>query len=192
MAVEGEWAISAPHVQPAQKGFDGLLVQLSASTEAMWSVVISEDKATSHSRNTVMSEVGPDFERCERGLRDAELTNEVTTLLKAHQPNDIDSLIGQINWKERRRYRVSITITGEHDGNEGRSRLFEGYDGVVARGFGWPTRDSLLPDGNVDVTGCQADFIELPAGHFQFSHSCGGTFAIEASWFENLYDGPIF
>ena len=59
-------------------------------------------------------------------------------------------------------------------------------------GFVWPTRDSLLSDVGVHITGYQAHFAQLLAGLFLFNHLCDGTFAIEASHFQDLYDGPIF
>jgi len=59
-------------------------------------------------------------------------------------------------------------------------------------GFVWPTRNSMLSDANMHIVGYQVNFIELLAGLFLFNHSCGGTLAFEASWFEDLYDGPVF
>ncbi len=59
-------------------------------------------------------------------------------------------------------------------------------------GFVWPERVSFLSDSQLHMVGYQVDFDELMAGLFLFSHSCGTTFSVPASNFQELYDGPIF
>lgn len=54
------------------------------------------------------------------------------------------------------------------------------------------SREDLLCDKGVSVLGYQADFEDLRLGLVLFNHSCGTTLAIEARFFEDLYDGPIF
>ena len=59
-------------------------------------------------------------------------------------------------------------------------------------GFKWTTRDSFLTDSNLHIIGYQANFTELATGLLYFNHSCGGTLAIRAYLFGDLYNGPIF
>jgi len=68
----------------------------------------------------------------------------------------------------------------------------QGFKRCNVCGFLWPTRASLLSDANVQIIGYQVQFEQLLAGLFLFNHSCGETFAFEASYFQDLYDGPIF
>ncbi len=68
----------------------------------------------------------------------------------------------------------------------------EGFKRCSVCGFVWPTRASLLSDVNVQIIAYQVHFEELLTGLFLFDHSCGGTFAFEASHFQDLYDGLMF
>ncbi len=59
-------------------------------------------------------------------------------------------------------------------------------------GFAWNNREDFLIDDDVVIVGYQVHFKNLRAGIFLFNHSCKGTFALEVSSFEDLYDGPVF
>ncbi len=56
----------------------------------------------------------------------------------------------------------------------------------------WETRDKFLSDAGVALIGYQVFFEDLQAGLFLFNHSCGTTMGIEAGFFFDLHDGPIF
>ena len=77
----------------------------------------------------------PDIEDLERGKRVGELTGETTSLLEARQHKvpglNIDQAIETIIWQQMRRYRVSITTGKTHITDQGRERLFGGYDKKV-------------------------------------------------------------
>jgi len=68
----------------------------------------------------------------------------------------------------------------------------EGFKRCSVCGFLWPTRASLLSDVNVQIIGYRAHFEQLLTGLFLFNHSCGNTIALEASHFQDLYEGPVF
>jgi len=119
-----------PHSQRAQKGFDNLIVKVSAAGRVE-SVVICEDKATGSPRDTIREKVWPEIETFESGSRDSELVNEVTAILeRAEGIIDVDESMAAIFWDEARHYRVAIT-TNEIDNSANRRRLFAGYDTVV-------------------------------------------------------------
>jgi hypothetical protein len=59
-------------------------------------------------------------------------------------------------------------------------------------GVVWKNRDDFIKDNNVSIIGYQVHFKNLKAGLFLFNHSCEGTLALKVSFFEDLYDGPIF
>lgn len=133
-------AIRAPHLIKAHKGFDGLKLELSDAGEVT-AVTIFEDKATEHPRNTIRDDVWPGIVKLEQGERTNELCQEVSSLLEAQLktfPNlDVDAAVQQIVWKEKRRYRVAITVDKPHLTAKQRKRLFKDYDtyapGDIAR-----------------------------------------------------------
>lgn len=59
----------------------------------------------------------------------------------------------------------------------------------------WETQKEFVFDKTLELIGYSADFDVLENGLFYFVHQiegCGTTLAIEASRFQNLYDGPIY
>ena len=122
----------APHILRADKGFDGLQLQLSDDGKVITAVIVFEDKATENARSTIREDVWPGIAALEAGERLNELTHEVSAVLDAHAAADpeldVDSAIANILWKEARRYRVSVTINDTHNSDQARARLFDGYD----------------------------------------------------------------
>lgn len=59
----------------------------------------------------------------------------------------------------------------------------------------WTTRDEFLSDPEVQLIGYQANLDELELGLLYFNHDregCRTTMAVEARYFTDLYDGPVF
>jgi hypothetical protein len=124
--------IRAPHMRHADKGIDGLQLEVDQTTGTIIAAIVFEDKATDNPRETIRREVWPEFAEVESGRKDNVLTAEVTSLLEARRPHDVDSAIRNILWESIRRYRVSITITDVHSTDQGRLNLFKGYETVAA------------------------------------------------------------
>ena len=124
--------IAPPHMQHADKGFDGLHVLIDEKTQTVRSVVICEDKATSNPRDTIRDLVWKEFSDLEAGSSDHLLTAEVSTLLATRPALDPDQAIQQILWKEVRAFRVAITVDDRHGSVDGHKRLFKGYPTVVS------------------------------------------------------------
>jgi hypothetical protein len=122
--------IAPPQPRQADKGFDGLIVELRDKGKRVEGVVICEDKATEDGRSTISSKVWPELIDFERGARDAELQNEVTALLRGAR-TDVLNTVENIHWKEVRKYRVSVTVSEEEHALGGRPRLFKGFDKKV-------------------------------------------------------------
>ncbi|WP_395313312.1 hypothetical protein V1603_23025 [Enterobacter sp. ECC-219] len=121
--------IRAPQMIKADKGLDGLLIELNDNKLAQ--VVICEDKATENPRQKIQSAVWPEFEDFETGARDNELIASVTSLLERSNFQDPDSIVASILWQDKRAYRVAITVGKTHSTAAGRKRLFEHYDEKV-------------------------------------------------------------
>ncbi len=123
--------IRAPHIRKADHGFDGMQLDLTEDGSAISAVVIYEDKATINPRKTIISKVWPEMVKMEAGERITELTHDATSLLETQLGSasgiDIDSAVEEIIWKEARRYRVSLTVSDQHQAHDARRSIFEGY-----------------------------------------------------------------
>lgn len=124
---DGEVLIRAPQCRPADKGLDGLLVELSVPSGTAATVVVCEDKATKNPRGMIRDKVWPEILDFEDGARDAEVNSEVTALAtqvtdEARRRDIIDAL-----WHGELHYRVSITIPDGGDDAASREALFEGF-----------------------------------------------------------------
>jgi hypothetical protein len=126
----GGAAIRPPHLIKAHKGFDGLQLELSPDGDVQ-AVIIFEDKATEHPRDTIRDDVLPGIVKLEKGERRNELGQEVAALLetqvRTYPDLDVDAAVQRIVWKEARRYRVAITVASPH-GDAKRKALFKDYD----------------------------------------------------------------
>lgn len=120
-------AASIPHLVPARKGFDALLVPLENAQRARAGIVICEEKATTNPRNQITQEVWPSIESVEAGDRDAELNGELVAILRAYQIQNIEEIVSAAHWLRNKTYRVSITVGPEHDLDGARHALFDGY-----------------------------------------------------------------
>lgn len=126
--------IAPPHMQHADKGFDGLHVLIDDQTQTVRSVVICEEKATSDPRGMIRDKVWNEFAKLETGSRDNFLAAKVCTLLATMPDLDPDQAIQQVLWNEVRAFRVAITVDDRHGDVDGRNRLFKGYSTIVSGG----------------------------------------------------------
>jgi hypothetical protein len=126
--------LAAPHMQHADKGFDGLQIEIDDVTGRVKCAVVFEDKATTNSRKTITREdkgVWKEFRELEDGLRFSFFTSQVLAVIRIETSLNPDEAIKEVLWKEARRYRLSITVSATHSNDKGRKRLFKGYDSVV-------------------------------------------------------------
>ncbi len=124
--------IAPPHMQHAEKGFDGLHVHIDQETQTVQSVVICEEKATINPRNTIRDQVWKEFAALETGTHDNLLTAKVSTLLGTRPELDPDQAVQEILWNQARAFRVAITVDDRYSDMHGRKRLFRGYSNVVS------------------------------------------------------------
>jgi hypothetical protein len=130
-----------PHIRKADKGFDGIQLELNEAGTSVTAVVVFEDKATDKARDTIRKDVWPGIVALEKGKRLNELSQEVSGLLDARAAADpefdLDTAIANILWHDARRYRVSVTIGDAYNNADARAKLFKGFDesapGAAAR-----------------------------------------------------------
>lgn len=123
--------IRAPHMRAADKGFDGLQVEIEGQSGEVAAVVIFEDKATERPRAMIRDEVWPDFRDLEKGANQNVLVAEITTLLKGAGRADAAAVVKKVVWSKSKHYRVSITVGQAHASEPGRSQLFSDFDAVA-------------------------------------------------------------
>ncbi len=123
--------IAAPHMQHADKGFDGLHLHVDKKTSTITRAVVCEEKATENPRDTIRDDVWPEFEDFETGAHDHRLVSEITQLLEMSPDLDPDTAIANVLWNKARAYRISITISDTHNSDVGRARLFKNYEKFV-------------------------------------------------------------
>lgn len=100
--------LAAPHMQHADKGFDGLQVEIDDETRRVTCAVVVEDKATTNPRRTITREdkgVWKEFRELENGLRFSFFTSQVLAVVRSETMLDPDEAIKEVIWKEARRYR---------------------------------------------------------------------------------------
>ncbi|MHB0990281.1 MAG: hypothetical protein ACYC0M_03255 [Burkholderiales bacterium] len=124
--------IRSPQMILADKGFDGLQLELDTNTGIVSAAIIFEDKATDNPRTTIHNKVWPEFKKMEDGVSDNVLTSEVVAILQTHPTIDPYLAIQNIIWNEARHYRISITVGDTHSDDEGRTCLFKDYDTTVS------------------------------------------------------------
>lgn len=128
--IEGRGSIATlmPHLRPADKGFDSLLIPLTTQREAISGLFICEEKATENPRTQIRDDVWTSFLAMEAGLRDAELNGHVMAILREYQVQNIDTVAADLHWLGRKSYRVSITISPTENADKRRMALFKDYD----------------------------------------------------------------
>ena len=122
--------IKPPHMQHAEKGFDGIHVHIDRKSRAVQFVVICEEKATSHPRKVIHDDVWKEFASLETGKHDNRIVAELVTLLETQ--SNPDRAIEKILWAEARAFRIAITADSSYRSEPARKQLFNGYDEVVS------------------------------------------------------------
>ncbi len=119
----------APQPRPADKGFDGIILDLPTDDVRIGAVILCEDKASDNPRPTIRNEVWPSFRILEDGLRNPELVSEISSLLlkRVDQATAI-ALIRDVCWSDIRHYRLTLTVPTPCGTKILRNALLNGYD----------------------------------------------------------------
>jgi hypothetical protein len=134
----GRAAVRAPQPRCADKGFDGLVIEVDDSGQT--SILVCEDKATDRPRETFRDKVIPEIKRLEAGERDAELLSDVSGLLEmAFSDFEVTRILSTIDFASARRYRVSLSTRTGNQTSDSMKKIFDGFEKAAP---GAPSRRS--------------------------------------------------
>jgi hypothetical protein len=122
--------LSAPHVRTADKGFDGVVIQINTET-SLGSVILCEDKATTNPRNLVTQSIWKELANIHKGDKDLEIHDAVTALLDKIDGVDSERALQGTSWDKLRHYRVALTAPDSQKKNDSFSHIFAGFDKVA-------------------------------------------------------------
>jgi hypothetical protein len=136
----------SPHVRKADKGFDGLLIEVGKG--ALSRVVLCEDKATTNPRDQVTQRVWPEVKLVVAGDKDLEILDAVTALLDTMMSDDErEAVLISATWQRSREFRIAVTAAPTDLRPDGYGHIFGGYDTQVAGDVGVRMAEVMpLPD----------------------------------------------
>lgn len=121
----------APHPQPSMHGIDGFAVKLT-SCNTIERIVITEDKCTEDAKATIMNKVWPEFRGMEKGEKNNAIFQLTEALIGYQLGEQFESIQNDIVKEKYRQYRVGITRQVTHNSDDGRKKLFRGYDKIIS------------------------------------------------------------
>lgn len=122
--------LSAPHVRAADKGFDGVVIQIDANT-SLGSVILCEDKATTDPRKLITQSIWKELANIHQGEKDLEIHDAVTALLDKIDGINSELALEGASWAKLRHYRVALTAPTSKMKANGYSHIFSGFDQVA-------------------------------------------------------------
>lgn len=120
----------APHPQPSMHGIDGFAVKLMPDN-TIERIVITEDKCTEEAKATIKSKVWPEFLKMEKGEKNNAIFQQTEALIGYRLGEQFESIQNDIVKEKYRQYRIGITRQVTHNSDNGRKKLFKGYDIVI-------------------------------------------------------------
>jgi hypothetical protein len=121
-----------PHVSATSQGLDGLMIELAEDKSKVVMTTIFEDKCTDDPRKTFLEKVIPALLDRHHNKRSAELVASASVLLRIAGIDEAAAarLAAAVMNRRQRRYRAAFALTKEHDSQEARQKLFDGYDAL--------------------------------------------------------------
>ncbi len=125
--------IKDPHVSATSQGLDGLMLELSGDKTQIDRTTVFEDKCADDPVHTFKYKVIPAFRDRHENKRSAEIIATATCLLgKAGIDDGVAAqMAAAVTDRTKRRYRAAFAVTTDHDSEEGRKKLFAGYNEIV-------------------------------------------------------------
>lgn len=120
-----------PHVRQADKGFDGVLLEIDPAQTALSRIVLCEDKASINPRSLVTGSIWPEIKLIQAAAKDREIIAALTAILDTMPEVDQESVIDATEWMGARQFRVALTAGNDQLKAGGYQHLFAGFDTVA-------------------------------------------------------------
>jgi hypothetical protein len=121
-------AACPPHVRKADKGFDGLLIEIDPEKTSLSRLVLCEDKASTNPRPLVTGSIWPEIKHIIAGDKDLEILAAVTALLDTMHGVDREAVLNAAIWDRLRQFRIAVTAGRDQLQGGGYQHLFGGYE----------------------------------------------------------------
>lgn len=120
-----------PHVRQADKGFDGVLLEIDPAQTALSRIVLCEDKASINPRSLVTGSIWPEIKQIQVDAKDREILAALTAILDTMPEIDQESVIDATEWRGVREFRVALTAGDDQIKAGGYHHLFTGFEGAA-------------------------------------------------------------
>lgn len=120
-----------PHVRTADKGFDGVILELNPNTPGLSRIILCEDKASVDPRSLVTGSIWPEVKAIQTTGKDREILAAVTAILATLPGIDHEAVIDATAWEASRGFRVALTAGQDQLGAQGYAHLFAGFDAAA-------------------------------------------------------------
>ena len=137
-----------PHVRQADKGFDGVLLEMDPAQAGLSRIVLCEDKASIKPRALVTQSIWPEIKLIQADKKDREILAALSAILDTMPEVDQEAVIDATEWRGARQFRVALTAGCDQSKNGGFQHIFVGFDS--AAGGAIETRIAeVMPMGEV-------------------------------------------
>lgn len=120
-----------PHVRTADKGFDGVILDLDPAAPGLSRIILCEDKASTNPRNLVTQSIWPEITTIQAAGKDREILAAITAILATLPGVDSEAVIAATAWEGARAFRVALTADPAQARDASYAHLFAGFDDVA-------------------------------------------------------------
>ncbi len=120
-----------PHVRQADKGFDGVLLELEPDKAGLARIVLCEDKASISPRGLVTNSIWPEIKLIQADKKDREILAALTAILETMPEVDQEAVINATTWHRARQFRVALTAGADQLKDGSYQHLFAGFEGAA-------------------------------------------------------------
>lgn len=144
-----------PHSRAADKGFDGVILDVNLSTKKISRLIMCEDKASTDPRRHVRKAVWEEFKIIAAGIRDDEVNSSVTGLLSTlhgASEEDLEDILDAVCWQKVRQFRVAVAVGPDRARKGVYAHLFRGFDKAHPKGTETTRYAEVMPMQDVRQT----------------------------------------
>ncbi len=120
-----------PHVRQADKGFDGVLLEVDPSQAGLSRIVLYEDNASIRPRALVTQSIWPEIKLIQADKKDREILAALTAILDTMPEVDREAVIDATEWRGARQFWVALTAGGDQSKDGGYQHIFAGFDSAA-------------------------------------------------------------